>query len=500
VRLRRGGVELPAAVSEAAEKLRFRRPLPIPEVLTDSRIELEMRPARVAVLPGRRTRMWTYGGTFPGPTIRRPAGEPTEITFVHNLPAKAGELSVHLHGGHNRSSEDGQPGGLTASQPRSLYCDISGNLRADVAGNDLLIAPGGRRTYRYELVEDGAPERAAFHWYHDHRLERTAENVWRGLAGMFILDDELDASLPLPRGERDIPLLIADRAFGKRNQLADPFGAAAHAPNDGVKGRYVLVNGAHLPHHRVSATRHRLRVLNASSFRSYNLELAGGARMAQIATESGLMPAPVTRRRVLVGPGERVELVVDFAPFAGESVELRSVGRAGGPDELGSTAFEGPLMQFRVGAVAADDTSVPQSLRPLPDWVAQAPPTPSRTWRISIGTGLRPAWLINGKTFDPARSDAFPRLGTTETWEFRNDTAVAHTIHPHHTDWYMLARNGRTPPRWERCLKETFFLDPGDRVLVAGRFSDYAGKYVIHCHMLDHEDHGLMSQFEVLES
>ena len=117
---------------------------------------------------------------------------------------------------------------------------------------------------------------------------------------------------------------------------------------------------------------------------------------------------------------------------------------------------------------------------------------------FTIGGGLRPLWLVNGKTFDPSRSDAFPVLGTTEAWELHNATAVAHTIHMHHTDWYMISRNGKPPPPWERCLKETFFLDPGDRVVVAGHFSDYTGKYVIHCHMLDHEDHGLMSQFEVV--
>ena len=98
-------------------------------MLTDARIELEMREAKVAILPGRKTRMWTYGGSFPGPTIRRPAGERTEVTFSHRLPAKAGELTVHLHGGHNRSSEDGQPGGLTSGQPRALYCDISNRPR-----------------------------------------------------------------------------------------------------------------------------------------------------------------------------------------------------------------------------------------------------------------------------------------------------------------------------------------------------------------------------------
>jgi FtsP/CotA-like multicopper oxidase with cupredoxin domain len=117
---------------------------------------------------------------------------------------------------------------------------------------------------------------------------------------------------------------------------------------------------------------------------------------------------------------------------------------------------------------------------------------------VSIGGGLRPAWLINGRTFDPAYADAFPALGTTQTWELHNRTAVAHLLHLHNTDWYMLSRNGRAPAPWEACLKETFFLDPGDRVVVAGHFSDHLGKFVVHCHMIDHEDHGLMSQFEVV--
>ena len=496
VRSRPGDLGL--SLARAAKPKPFGRPLPIPDVISDAQIALEMREARIPVLPGQKTKMWTYGGSFPGPTIRRPAGEPTEVTFTHALPPSAGELTVHLHGGHNRSDEDGQPGGLTASQPRAFYCDISKRTTGLDAGNNLLIPPGGSRTYAYDLIEDGAPERAAFQWYHDHRLERTAPNIWRGLAGMWIIDDEFDAGLPLPSGARDIPLLIADRAFDRRNQLTNPFGPNAHAPDDGVTGRYVLINGAHLPFHRVDAARHRLRILNASNFRSYNLELSNGQAMIQISSESGLMPRALRRRRILLGPGERIEVVVDFKGSAGDRVELISTRRRGAPNKLGSRTFRGPLMQFRVGGRVQDDSSVPDELRPLPGWVAQAPRSPQRSWVIGIGGGLSPRWTINDKTFDPARSDAFPLLDTTETWELRNDTLVAHLMHLHHTDWYMLSRNGRPPPPWEDCLKETFFLDPGDRVVVAGRFSDYTGKYVIHCHMLDHEDHGLMTQFEIL--
>ena len=496
MRLRPGALGLSPAL--AAKRPRFTRPLRIPRVITDAQIQIPIRPAKVAVRKGEKTKMWTYDGTFPGPTIRRPAGEETQVTFLHNLPAKAGELTVHLHGGHNTSADDGQPGGLTAGHPRSLYCDISKRLSPRESGNDLLIAPGAARTYTYSGTEDGGPERAATQWYHDHRLDTTARNVWRGLAGIWITDDDFDASLPLPRGTRDLPLMIVDRGFDKHNQLTDPFGAGAHAPNDGVVGKTVLVNGVERPFHKVSATRYRLRILNAANFQFFNLQLGDGAKLVQIATESGLMPRPVKRRQALIGPAERVELIVDFSRFAGKRVVLRSVGQDAPFKSLGSKTFDGPLMEFRVGKKKPDTTSVPAELRPLPDWVAGASKTPQHTWEVTISKGLPPVWLINGKTFDPASVDTTVLLGSTVTWELSNRTAVAHMMHLHATDWYLLSRDGKPPPPWEDCLKETFLVGPGERIVVAGHFTENPGKFVVHCHMLDHEDHGLMSQFEVL--
>lgn len=317
---------------------------------------------------------------------------------------------------------------------------------------------------------------------------------------MWIVDDELDSSLPLPAGERDIPLMIGDRTFDRRNQLTDPF-AGRRPPNDGVLGEAVLVNGAYMPHHRVDPRRYRLRILNVSSFRSYNLQLSNGAPMIQIATESGLMPKPARRRQILIGPGERVEVVVDFAGAAGESVELRSSARHAGPNPLGARTYGGALMQFRVGGGRVPDrTRVPRDLRPLPAWTRDAKREPDHRWTITIGGFFKTTWRINGRTFNPAYCDAYPRLGTTETWEIVNRTSVAHVMHLHHTDWYLLARDGEPPPPWEDCLKETFFLFPDEKILLAGHFSDYAGKYVIHCHMLDHEDHGFMSQFQVVRT
>ncbi len=477
----------------------FRLPLPIPRELNAPELTIPIREAEVQALPGPKTRMWTYGGCFPGPTIRRPAGERTAVTFLHELPKAAGELTVHLHGGHNRTQFDGQPGGLTASHAASFYCDIPRGLSPRQSGNDVLIEPGGRRTYLYDLVEEGRPERAAFQWYHDHRLDHTARNVWRGLAGMWIVDDEFEAGLPLPRGEHDLPLMIVDRSFDRHNQLTNPF-TNRRPPADGIDAHSVLVNGAHMPHHRVSARRYRLRILNASQFRSYNLFLSNGAPLIQIGTDSGLMPRPVRRNEAMIAPGERVELVVDFSPAAGEKVELRSGPRHGARNPLGARTYVGALMQFRVDSGRpADRARVPRKLRPLPAWTKRAPRKPDRTWEISVGGVFKTTWLINGRTFNPARADARPKLGSVETWELVNRTNVAHVMHMHLTDWYLLSRNGRRPPPWEDCLKETFLLYPHERILVAGHFADYTGKFVIHCHMLDHEDHGLMAQFEVVK-
>ena len=167
--------------------------------------------------------------------------------------------------------------------------------------------------------------------------------------------------------------------------------------------------------------------------------------MTQIATESGLMPAPVKRRRVLIGPGERVELIVDFATLAGKRVELRSVPRRDGATDPGSTAYDGPADAVpRRPPSAADDTSVPATLRPLPDWVAEAPREPSRTWRFTIA-GPAPGLADQRRDLRPRARRRAPEARHHRDLGAANETAVAHLIHLHHTDWYMLSRNGEPP-------------------------------------------------------
>jgi FtsP/CotA-like multicopper oxidase with cupredoxin domain len=467
----------------------FLTPLRMPPVLTGSHVTLVAKEALVQLVPGMPTRMWTFNGTFPGPIIRRPSGTPTRVTVKHRLPKKAGTLTIHHHGAHSVPGEDGQP-------ERNV------------------IKPGGERTYTYGLREDGKPERAAFQWYHDHSHYRTTRNVWHGLAGMFVVDDAVDARLPLPKGRYDVPLMLTERQLDPSNQLVDVFvdyatapatgqtPGSGYAPFDDVAGNRLLVNGVERPFLAVEARRYRLRLLNTSPFHPYNVRLSDGSAMVQVATESGLMPKPLSRKEILLGPAERAEVVVDFSKHAGRSVVLESVD----PSTKGLLPVTAPgigqFMEFRVGRRTKDSSRVPPTLRPLPGWVKQASTQPHRVW--AFGVGLDPegrgAWTINGQAFDHTRVDAHPELGSVETWLLVNASPnlVSHYIHIHDVDWKVLQRNGAAPAPGEDCLKETFRLDPGEVLLVAGKLSDHLGHYMLHCHMLQHEDHGMMTAFEVV--
>src|SRR6201992_3019159 len=185
---------------------------------------------------------------------------------------------------------------------------------------------------------------------------------------------------PPPEGERALALATAARSFDPHNQLTDPF-TDLRPPDDGITGGRVLVNGAFLPHHEVEARRYRLRILTVSQSRAYDLSLSSGAPLIQIGADGGLLPRPLRRSRILIGPAERVEVVVDFAQARGGEGELRSAGHRPGRDPYGSHTYDGPLMQFRVDAGrVVDRTRVPARLRPLPAWTRRAKRRPDHTW------------------------------------------------------------------------------------------------------------------------
>ena len=196
----------------------FSHPLVFPPVNTNANVSIGIDEGCVQILDGPCTNMWTYGGTYPGLTIRRPTGQRTNVTFTNNLDPAAGEMTVHNHGNHSTAENDGQP-------------------------DTLLIPTGGSRTYVYDGIEEGGNQRGKMQFYHDHRMDVTGRNVWMGLTGLYIVDDPADPST-LPSGEFDLPLAIADRQFDAKNQIPYVFN-----PN-GVTGDKFLVNGVYQPYLR----------------------------------------------------------------------------------------------------------------------------------------------------------------------------------------------------------------------------------------------------------
>ena len=474
-----GGVE--------PERPTFEQPLVVPRTKRGDKIRLVMRRGRVRALAhGPRTPMWTYDGTYPGPTIRRRGGHGTRVTIVNRLPRAAGSMSTHLHGDHHAAADDGQP-------------------------TTRLIRRGGSRTYDYPLTYDGNPEPGSFFWYHDHRMDRTARNNWRGLQGMFIVTDPPTPGVRLPTGARDVPLMISERSFRADNRLTNPFADGPRMvghhgqmawvgpqapPDDATVGDTVLVNGRHAPYLDVTATRYRLRLLNSSTFSSYNLTLSDARPFLQIGTGNGLLPKAVVRTSVLLGPSQRADVIVDFSGSTGQRPVLESVPAA--PGSSGDDSRETTVMEFRVGKPARDTSRLPSRL-PSPTLVSPVPTKVSKTWTFGLGGDDHGSfWAVNGRAFDPDRVDHRPRLGTVERWRFRNTSDVTHYVHIHAEQWRTLRRGGRTPPPWERGLEDTWRLEPGEDVEVAARFTDYTGAFMIHCHMLDHEDHGMMSRFDVV--
>ena len=470
---------IPAPAQTAAFSLPLRR---IPEV-TKAKITMPIVARDVALVRGERTLMWTFGGSFPGPTIRRPAGATTRVTFRHRIP-QAGTLTIHNHGHHSAAVHDGQP-------------------MAE------LIEPGGSREYVYKHVEEGEPLRGGMRWYHDHSHGRTNRNSWMGLLGLFIVEGQGEKKLKLPRGQWELLMVLTSRTLDENNQLVDPFTAAPDPGADGVgSGELLLVNGIPRPYMFVDPTVYRLRILNAASFNPYNLGFAeGGPKITQIGNESGLFPAPAARDRILMGPAERCDILVDFSGLAGQRVILNSAPQQSGAP-LGSlfapaAAPEEDVMQFIVRSRRRKKTPAPRKppakLLELPKWVGSLSTQPDRTFAFGQASeGGRTVWTINGAPSDPARVDPRPELGSTETWQLVNSSQQSHYIHIHDVDWKVISRNGGTPAADEDVLKETFRLDPGETLTVGAKFTDHTGRYLIHCHMLSHEDHAMMTTFEVM--
>jgi len=345
----------------------------------------------------------------------------------------------------------------------------------------------GQRTYTYPMNQRGATL-----WYHDHRMGFTGPSMWHGLAGFHLVHDDEEEALPLPKGDRDIPIMITDRAFDASGRLIYPSLDPTLTTTPGVTGAYtngvlgdvILVNGAPWPVLRVARAKYRLRLLNASNARRYRLVLDPPAAFVQIGSDGGLLSEPLPQSALEVAPAERFDVVVDFADVpSGAQVELRNTLGTG------STAM---VMRFDVvGPAVRDDAVVP----PILSRSAALDPrmaVVTRDFLFQNGGGSI-GWRINGQAYDPAHPLAYPKLGQSEIWHFVTD--LHHPIHLHLDQFQVLARNGKQPGPYDQGWKDTLDLFPAQSAEILVRFTDYAGRFVFHCHNLEHEDMAMMADF-----
>ena len=360
--------------------------------------------------------------------------------------------ATHLHGGHSAHTDDGFP------------TDI--------------VAPGQSRTYHYQNEQRGAPL-----WYHDHAMGHEAENVYRGLAGLYLLADPYEQSLPLPRGRYEVPLMLRDAHIAADGTLV--YDMTHHSTDRKI----ILVNGTPTPYFEVTARKYRFRIANTANERAFGLTLADGSPIIQIGSDGGLLPAPAEVDSVSVWPAERADVVIDFSRYpVGTRIVLENTATfPGEPTEV---------MRFDVVREEPDDSMIPDEFQPNP---VLAPPSAQRSFSMSFdpATGQ---FLINGKTFDPNRVDVQVARGTVEAWTVTNtDTRIPipHTFHVHLSQFQVVARNGKPPAAPESGLKDTVALLPGESVTFHVPFEDFTGTYLYHCHMMEHAMDGMMGVFNV---
>jgi FtsP/CotA-like multicopper oxidase with cupredoxin domain len=526
------------------------------------RIVAEVRSVKMhAQLPA--TELWGYrdGNLWPneawpyalGPTFRRTLSnspfQATIVRHINNLPSVAdhrgfGEprTTVHLHGGHHPARFDGFATDITLPNGQPFKVTFEHGQHMDYAYP--LLDPG-------EIDDEGDPalnrvdhtDRPSTLWYHDHILDFTAQNVYRGLVGFFLcydnpygaaaelLPDIRDTNdeknyakapyaLQLPSGNYDIPLVLHEKTFGLNGELIyDVFN------QDGFLGENYLVNGMVQPYFEVKRRKYRFRFLNGSNSRIYQIFLCdkNGASypMTQIATEGGLLTRPVTRPSFMLGMAERVEVVIDFrafpAPKFGELyIENRLVQVEGrGP----KGTFEQPeiaprgtqVLKFILQEEVADPSLVKSELRPFKaESALELSQALIRNFVFERRNGL---WVINGQPAgDLSRPAATPICGQGEIWRLINKSGGWwHPIHVHSEFMRVIKRNGKVPfdglnaPDHGQSLerdglakKDTILLGPNSEVEVFVEFRDYRGPWAFHCHNLEHEDHAMMARFDVI--
>jgi spore coat protein A, manganese oxidase len=446
------------------------------------------------------TRMWGFGSQFPGPTFDIRSGQQILVEWTNELPQKhflpidhtlGGAAKdqpevravVHLHGAKAPPDSDGYPEDWTV--------------------------PGKSALYHYPNQQD-----AAMLWYHDHAMGINRLNIFAGLLGAYILRDDAEDALHLPNGKYEIPLIICDRMFDKDSQLYYPVSGNPESPwIPEFFGDAYLVNGKLFPFLDVEPCPYRFRLLNASNGRFYRFSLSNKQSFHAIGTDQGLLDAPVELKKLVVAPGERVDLIVDFSAHAGENIVIQDDAVA--------------VMQFRVSAatsavsaavVARKNQSVlPTVLRPI-ERLAESSAVKTRVLSLDEIDDLvqNPVKMLLNNTSWHMPVTENPILNSVEIWSLINPTDDSHPIHLHLVRFQILDRRrfqtfayisekqlkftGQPvpPDPSEAGWKDTVRAEPGMVTRIIVRFDGYPGRYVWHCHILEHEDNEMMRPYQVL--
>ncbi|PIC83258.1 multicopper oxidase family protein [Sporosarcina sp. P1] len=426
----------------------------IPPLLTSETTEgteyiVKAQKGKVNIFEGVTTETLGYNGDLLGPVLQFKKGETVKIKTINELEE---ETTFHWHGLEVSGEADGGP--------------------------HKTLSPGEEALIEFEVTQE-----AATLWFHPHPEGKTSEQVYKGLAGLIYIEDSNSDKLEIPKeyGKNDIPLVFQDRIFDEQGQLD----YKAVMNEDGTIGDTLLVNGTVNPELTVGKEQVRLRLLNGSNARNFTFKLNTGESFVQIATDGGFLNDPVTLNEVTLTPSERAEIIIDFS-------QLNSTDDLSLINEDGSI-----LLPFDVSNQEVDRT---QTLGQLNDFaVTEEEKNMPVTKNIEL-FGMMDHVTINGKKFDSKRIDFTQKQGVTEIWEIYNRKdmmgGMIHPFHIHGTQFKILSRNGIEPEENERGWKDSIAVHPGEKVKIAVQFK-HKGVYMFHCHILEHEDNGMMGQIEV---
>jgi FtsP/CotA-like multicopper oxidase with cupredoxin domain len=429
--------------------------------------DMQVQTGQTEFFEGLKTDTLGINGSYLGPTLRMKSGETVRMNVANGL----GETTtLHWHGFNLPARADGGP--------------------------HQEIAPGAVWSPEFEVRE-----KAATMWYHSHQFHKTADHVWAGMAGLVVIDDDESGALDLPDtyGVDDIPVVLQDRSFRRNGQM--PYSSSMQSRMMGMIGDIPMVNGTIAPFFDVTTSLIRLRLLNGANASIYTLGFADGRTFSQISSDGGLLAAPAQMSSLRLAPGERADIVVDMSD--GRAATLRSVAAGGGGGMMGgmmgSPAFD--FLELRPATSLTTSPALPDRLTDLPA-VSDSGVTKTRGFELQMsGMGPFAKFMINSKSMAMDRIDEVVEKGVTEIWEVSNSSPMAHPFHVHNTQFRILDRNGAAPNAGERGLKDTVLVNPQERVRILVRFDNYTDPerpYMFHCHILEHEDAGMMGQFTVV--